>query len=392
MVKSKQPAQKKSVEKYQQKVSVQLAKKQALEMPIFSQGVVEARTKIRLLPEVAGKIIDVSPNWENGGFFRKGEVFFGIESHNYQNQLAKAEASVARAKNSLTQEQGMAFVAKKNWESRKKKTENIAAKSLALREPQLASAKAQLEAAKADVLSARRNLEKTQMKAPFDGILLKKSADIGQYISAGQQLAEFYAIDTAEIRVPLTEAQLTFLDISRIDESMSISADINYTVESETLQLKGFMTRTEGLLDSLTKVLYAVIEIPDPYALQNDSVVPLRLGSFVEVSISGRKLDDIFVLPRRALRAGNKVWVVDENNILLSRDVKLLPLRKEEIYVYEGLADQEKVVVGGMVDPIEGKVVIPVVKQEETVVTEPAIESITETVRAEAESNIKVDD
>lgn len=363
MIQSKKLPQRMEVEKYQQKVSVQLAHKQELAMPIFSQGVVEPRTKIRLLPEVAGEIIKVSPKWENGGFFRQGEVFLEIEDYNYQNQLAKAEANVARSQSSLTQEEGLAFVARQDWERRNTKTDNAAAKALALREPQLAAAVSQVDAAKADVVSAQRSLEKTKITAPFDGILLKKSADIGQYIAAGQILAEYYSVDVAEVRVPLTEAQLIFLDVARIDKKMKIPVEISYSVENETIHLQGHLSRTEGLLDALTKVLYAVIEIQDPYALKNEAAVPLRLGSFVEVSIKGKNLQNIFVLPRRSLRAGNKVWVVNAKNILELRAVKLLPLRENDIYIYAGLSENEQVVVGGLIDPIEGKRVVPVLKE-----------------------------
>lgn len=342
-----------------QKVEVVSVVSRSVVVPVFSQGVVEPRTGIRLLPEVTGEIVSVSPQWENGGYFRKGERFLQIDELNYKNQLEKAQAALVRADGNLVQEQGVADVARKDWEKRDPATDNSAARSLALREPQLASARAQVDASRAEVDAARRSLKKTRLVAPFDGILAKKGADIGQYVAAGQLLAEFYGIDVAEVRVPLTEAQTAFLDLAPVGRRMRIPVRLFYQVESGVQETSGTLVRTEGLLDPVTKVLYAVIEVKDPYGLRKKQQHPLRLGSFVRVEIPGRKVDNIFVLPGKALRTGNRLWVVDNENRLVKRDVAVLPVQGEEIYISAGLTAGERVVTGSMVDPIEGKVVAP---------------------------------
>ena len=159
------PAEKKAREQFVSQVQVQTVAFESLTIPILSQGVVAARTQTRLLSEVSGKVIRVSPKWVNGGFFRKGEEILQIEDYDYKNQLAKAKAQLASAKSALIQEQGHAYVAKEDWQRRNANSDNKAAKALALREPQLESARTQVEAAKTDLISAQQRLIKTSIKA-----------------------------------------------------------------------------------------------------------------------------------------------------------------------------------------------------------------------------------
>ena len=352
---SNKPAAKKTQEKFISQVQVETVHFEDLTIPVLSQGVVTARTKIRLLNEVPGKIVKVSKKWVNGGFFKKGETLLQIEDYVYQNQLAKARANVASTKSALVQEQGYAYVAKQDWERRHKKDSNPASKALALREPQLASAKTQYEAAKADVTTAKQQLFKTTVKAPYDGLVSGKEADVGQYISTGQLLAEFHAIDYVEIRLPLTGQQLGLLDLPAIGETSDIPVRLALKVGDVTSQWIGQFVRTEGILDEATKVLYGVVEIQDPYGLNKLVKKPLRIGSFVEATIESKALNNVVVLPRNVLRAGNILWLVDENDYLMTRRVITLPTRGNDIFVVDGLNEGERVVIGGIAEAVEGR-------------------------------------
>ena len=338
-----------------------------LSLTVTANGVVTARTEAKLLSEVLGQVISVSDKWHDGGFFKAGETFFQLEKHQYENQLIRARASVAQTHSAYAQEQGQALVAKKEWNRRKSKEADEASRSLALREPQLASAKAQYDAAIAELDAAEFNLSKTTIVAPFDGIVLKKSADIGQFVNAGQLLGEFYAVDYAVIRIPLTETHQYLIDLPNLLDKSRNPVEVVFLGREGKQRHQGFFTRTEAILDEVTKVLYGVIEVADPYGL--NALLPqepLRIGSYVEVSIPGREIGNLAVLPKRSLRRGNMVWIVDDENILRLKPIKLLPNDDGRSIAYDGFDDDVKyIVVGSVGFASEGKhVSVNVISEE----------------------------
>lgn len=363
MQKSVPPVASKAAEEKLQEIPYVELKPETVTIPVLTQGLVEPRTKIKLLSEVNGRIIDAAANWVNGGFFRKGEHLLQVEDYYYKNQLARAKATLAQAKSGLIQEEGFSYVAKKEWEKRNSETDNTAAKSLALREPQLESMKAQFEAASDDVISAENLFSKTRISAPFDGVVANKMVDVGQNISAGYAVADLYAIDVVEIRVPLTESQQAFLNLPALNQTAKISAKIKYNTQNGIDKWQGYLVRTEGVLDPVTKVLNGVVQIKDPYGLNKTVKNPLRLGAFVEIELEGKKIDNIYVIPRRLLYTGNVIWLIDSKNKLYSKPVKILPVREDNVYIYEGVNAGDRMVSEGVFGLIDGKLVKPVVAE-----------------------------
>lgn len=357
MISNREQPSKKAPEQTSHSVTVVAAQPQTLRIPLATQGVVEPRTRIRLLPEVNGKIISAAPAWVNGGFFHKGDVMLRIEDHAYQNQLSKARATLAQAQSTLTQEKALAYVAEKEWQQRDNKPENEASRDLALRKPQLEAARQQVASARADVASAEIALAKTRIRAPFDGIVSNKATDIGQVVSPGQLLAEFSAIDWVEVRVPLTERQRALLQLPGLTDSSPIEAHVNYITADTRHSFTGQLVRTEAMLDEVTKVLYGVIRIADPYGLSEDRPAELPIGAFVEVDVISRELNGVITIAQRLLRSGNRVWVADSDNRLQQRTVELLPVRGETVYVAGGLKTDDRIITSSIVDAHEGTVV-----------------------------------
>lgn len=336
-------------------VNVQQLEAQSRSVNVNANGVVTARTKARLLPEVSGLVVKVSPKWRNGGFIKKGEVLLQIEKAQYLNQVSRAKASVAQTKSVYVQEQGLAEVAKKEWERRKRSDANESSKALALREPQLASAKSQYDAALSTLEAEKLRLAKTTIRAPFDGIVQNKSADIGQFVSVGQLLAEFSAVDYAEIRIPLTQSNQQLIELPGLKDSGKLAVKVILQNDQELLQYQGYLSHTEAVLDQVTKVLYGVVIVQDPYQLNKKGISPLRLGAYVSVEIPGKTIDNLYVLPPQTLRHGNKVWVVDDENVLQSVPVKLLNNYDGEVIVSQGLSGKPGVVVGSVGQALLGK-------------------------------------
>ncbi len=326
--------------------------KQDLQVTVRAQGMVVPRTETTLIAEVSGQVIEVAPVFLAGGFFLKGELLLRIDDRNYRSQVKRAEAAVAAARSGLAQEKGRGHVAKQDWlkRSNARKVSNEA-KALALRQPQLVDAEANLASALADLERARNDLQRTIIRAPYDGLVREKRVDIGQYVNASVDLGVTFAIDRAEIRLALAENKLPYL---HLPDAFNKTAEHGYPkvllssqVDDQKSEWHARLVRTEGVLDERSRVLFVVAQAEDPYGIRRASseadFKPLRIGTFVAAEIEGRLMKNLVKLPRHILRTGNKLWVIGSDNQLEERKVKILRTGGELIYVSSGLESGDKV-------------------------------------------------
>jgi len=330
---------------------------------VIADGTVSPRTESTLIPEVAGRVIEISPEFREGGFFEEDDVLLRIEPRDYELALATSEAQVAEAKAALEQELALAEVVKNDWKELGKP-----APDLGLRKPQIAAAEAALQSALAQLERARVDLDRTWIRAPYAGRVLEKSVDVGQFVSVGTVLARIYAVDYAEIRLPLSNRQLEFIDLPerfRDDPTdnppagppVSIEADIGRTA----YQWLGRLVRVEGAIDTRSRELFVVAQVDDPYARGPAGRPPLRIGQFVTARIQGRTLEDVFVLPRAALREGDDVLIVDEDSRLQRRTVNVVWSDTDHVVIDEGLEDGDVVTLTSLSIAAGGTPVLPTI-------------------------------
>jgi len=312
-------------------------------------GTVTPRTQTTLVSEVTGQIIEVAENFVSGGFFKQGDLLLRIDDRNYKAELKRAQSAIAAARTKVTQEQGQADYARRTEAMRP----DQAATDLALRKPQLAEAKANLEFAIADLEKRQGDLDRTIIRAPYDGMIKTKLSDVGQFVSGGTGLAEIFAVDSVEVRLPLPDRELPHVDLDS-SPRVQLSAELG-----DEIQIwHGEIVRTEGVFDEKSRVLYAVARVDDPYNRRGASwPYPLRVGTFVEASIVGRDVDNIVVLPRNVLRADNQVWTVGGNNELLPRQVSVLRADEDKVYIDGGLEGVSLVCLTTLENPLPGTVV-----------------------------------
>lgn len=313
-----------------------------LRIPVQAQGAVTPHRETTLISEVAGRILDVSPSFNAGGYVRKGEVLVRINESDYQANLLRAAATVESAEANLAQEKGRAEVAFKEWKQLPKNTRRSQdATDLYLRKPQLEQAEAQLLSARADLDKARDDLDRTVIRAPYDALIKSKRSDLGQYVSPGTPLAEVFSTDYAEVRLAIPQGKISYLDLPGVrgyPEGVEPPlVDLYTDISGDVTHWKARLVRTEGLVDERSRVLFVVARIEDPYALQVGESRPLRIGSFVKANIVGRQFENLVVLPRYVMRAGNQLWVVDDQLKLRNRKVSTLRTQGNEIYVTSGL-------------------------------------------------------
>ena len=341
-------------------VDVAVAVKETVTVEVQAQGTVNALRETSVMAEVSGRIIETADNFLVGGFVNEGDVLLRIDPRDYQTELLRAQAAVESAESNLVQEKGRAEVALREWKKLPSGSQRSQeAKDLYLRKPQLELAEAQLLAAMADLNTARDRLERTIIKAPYNAVIRAKHSELGQFVGAGAKLLDVFSVDQAEIRLPIPQSKLGYLalpGVKGLSEHKPI--DLYTDVAGEVKHWPATLHRTEGVFDDRSRSLYAVARIDDPYALKNPGREPLRLGTFVNASITGRDFDDIVVLPRYILRAGNNLWVVDENNILRNREVSVLRTGDDEIFVTAGLEDGERVSLTSVDASLSGSEVV----------------------------------
>lgn len=313
-----------------------------IRIPIQAQGTVSPVRKTSIISEVKGRIIEVSDNFNVGNFAREGDVLLRIDPRDYQTNLLRAQAAVASAKSSLAQEEGQAAVAKREWQKLPKNSQRSQqAKDLYLRIPQLELATAQVLAAMADLNTARDNLERTIITAPYDALIRSKHSDLGEYVAPGSTLADIFSVDYAEVRLAIPQSKLAYLDLPGLEGYRGIESTVDlYTdVSGDVNHWSAQLHRTEGVFDERSRVLFTVVRIEDPYALQGSTAhsLPLRFGTFVNANISGKTFEKLVSLPRHILRPGNLVWIVDKDMKLQNRKVTILRTGGDSIYVSAGL-------------------------------------------------------
>ena len=325
---------------------------------VKAQGSVTPRTQTTLISEVSGLITEVSAAFVAGGFFSKGDVLVRIDDRNYRAEVKRAQAAVRAAETNVTRETGLADYAREDWERAQSVLRSSkAATDLAMRKPQQAEALASLEFAKADLEKREGDLDRTVIRAPYDGMVREKRADIGQFVNSGSPLAVTFSVEVAEIRLPLPDSQLPYLNLDEHElvqgrgPGVVLSANIGGQLNS----WQGRIIRTEGIFDERSRVLYLVAQIDDPYNRYSQKWQhSLRMGTFVEAAIEGEQLDNVIRLPRTALRRDNKIWTVSDNDTLRPVTVEIAHADEQSVLIRSGLISGQLICLTVPENPFPG--------------------------------------
>ena len=330
-------------------VEVQVAEATRHTYRIQSQGTALPRTSIRLVSEVSGKVVSVAESFDVGQIFAKGDVLLKIDSRDYELSLAQARSQVAQAVLRVQIEEKEAEVVRREWQLLNKGEPT----GLQAREPHVAQARAALKAALATEEAAKRNLNRCEIRAPFDGMVARAGVRPGQFAALGTPLGELFATDVAEVRLPLSATDLRFIDLPKPGPTVALGQAPKVTLSGRGAEWVGRVVRSEGTVDPLNRMVYVVAQITDPYGLANDTVAPLRSGMFVRASIEGRTQENVIVLPRHALRGRNQVWIVSENKLTF-RTVKVAFADAKQVIVTGGIQPGEQVVVSLLAAVVDG--------------------------------------
>ncbi len=319
-----------------------LVQKRSVRIPIYSRGVTRPATEISLVAEATGAVVAVDENFSSGGFFKAGDVLVRVDPTRFELNVIKKQSAVDKALLVVQETQAQAKVAQRGQRKN--------ASQYALQKPQLKNAKSQLAAAEADLELAKHMLEKTYIRAPFDGRIKSTRVGVGQYLRKEEALATVYALDRMEVRLPISDVQLGLMETAfthlKQGQALNTPAILSGRYAGRRYTWQGSVVRAEGARDD-NRLLYVIAQVQDPYDPAHKRP-PLEPGMFVEVEIRGREQSDIVALPRKALHGHNQVWTVDKDQRLYVRDVQVLYRGKQTVYISDGLKDGEQIALSNL--------------------------------------------
>jgi RND family efflux transporter MFP subunit len=347
-------------------VRVVAADPQPIRLRVHSQGTVSPNTESVLIPEVSGRVVWMSPSLVNGGYFEQGAELLRLEAGDYRSALDRSQANLTRAKAEYEHAR-FEYQRLKSLEERKLTSRSQMENSLRA----YRVAEASLNDAKAAFEQASRDLTRTTLRAPFNGLVRSESVDIGQFVSRGASIATLYASDQAEVRLPIADRQLAFLNLPvghrgelPLDEQPAVTLSAEYA--GRKLTWHGRIVRTEAQIDTATRMVHVIARVTN-----ESQEAPLSVGLFVNADIEGLLVEDIVVLPRTALRNGNRVLVVDEEDRLRYREIEPLRLYRDEVLIRAGLSAGDRVCLSPLQTAIDGMPVNPVIDGTTTEPTDP---------------------
>jgi RND family efflux transporter MFP subunit len=354
-------------------VSVEVINYQPMTFDVNSYGVVNAKYMTEIVAQVSGEIIYLDPNFVKGGFVKKGEILAKVDPSDYQSSLLDAQANIASSQASLVQERANAEVAIREWAD----ITNREPTDLSLRKPQLAQELAKLKSAEASLNRAKRDLERTIIRAPYDALIDGREIGLGSFVSKGTPIGKVLNTDIAEVRLPIADKEMQYLAAKGVNANVNLSGQFAGSKQVWS----GKIVRSEGVVDNKSRMTYLIAEINDPYGLTTDKN-ELRYGTYVTAQIEGIQVGNVAVVPRHLVVNG-AVAIMDADRTLKYKPVTVIRQVGANVVITDGLESGMQLITSALDYPTDGmKVALP---EDRVLQKEPVAEDDTELAMEEGE-------
>ena len=321
---------------------------------VQAMGTVVPAKEIVLESRVSGEIVALHPQFTVGGFLEKGSEVLRIDPLDYELAVTLAAARVKDSESILKVAEEEAAAAVEEWRLLySNKPENAEIPALVAKEPQLEAARAKLAAEKADLRKAQLDLARTRIKAPFNAIVREKFVDIGSQVSGQEQLAELIGTDVYWIQASIPVDRLNWITIPRQSTETGSKVRIFHRNDYEH---SGTVIKLLGDLEQEGRMARVLIEVRDPLGLRpkEKTQLPLLIGEYVRLEISGRQLNNVYRIPRTALRDNTRIWVASSADTLKIREVDILWRDSETVLFRDGLQPGDRLIVSELPTPVDG--------------------------------------
>jgi len=333
---------------------------------VTAYGPVVAAREVSIKPQVGGRVVDLHPDLSQGGHLMEGDQLIVIDPSDYEIALNQRKAEFEEAQFEFEVEQGRQLVAEREWEQLRKDLPGAEVNNqLVLRKPHRKLTEAMLDKAQSAIEQAELDLARTQITAPFNGMVVKESVEVGQVVDRGDEVCTLVGSDEFWVRATVPMGDLKWITLPKDGKPGS---KVVVTADSGTLSASwdGEVTRLLSDLDPNGRMARILIRVPDPLGMKQEDpeFVPLLLGSYVQVEIEAGVLDDVLAIPRNALRRDDRIWVVDKNHELQIREAEVLWTQQETVLVSNALEAGETLVVSDLRSALPGMKVEPQVTGE----------------------------
>jgi RND family efflux transporter MFP subunit len=323
---------------------------------VTGDGIVMPAQQVTLRPQVTGRLVKVSDNVVPGGIVKAGQKLMAVDYRDYEILVRQRQSDVANAVKNLKVEQGSQAIAQQEYELLGE-TISEEDRELVLREPQLASAQAAEESAKAALQKAELDLARCDIIAPFNAIIQDKQADLGATVSVNTNLMTLIGTDEAWIEVKVWIDKLKWLTIPHQNGDSGSKVKIyNILAWGADRYRTGRVIRLIGELETQGRLARLLVAVDDPFCLkpENRDLPQLLMGSYVSAEIQGKTLTSVFPIKWSHVRGeNNKVWIMDDENKLEIRPVKVVFRDGDQVYINEGLSEGENLVITDIAAPVE---------------------------------------
>ncbi|WP_372762368.1 efflux RND transporter periplasmic adaptor subunit [Pseudoalteromonas sp.] len=345
----KTPPEQKPLQDTRPLVSTQSVQLDTLTLDVTSYGIVKAKDETVLIAQVGGQVIAVADQFVAGAFVKQGDILARIDANDYEADLIEAQAGLAQASSALEIERAQAHVAQAEWERIKSDSSDAIASELYLRKPQLAEKMARYRSAQASVKRAKRNLERTYIRAPYDAIIKQRDISLGSVVNQGSRLGELSATSVAHIRLPVADSELQYLPNGGLGANVTLSAQY----AGKLTHWPATIIRSEGVIDAKSRMSYLVAQFSKPYSAPSQ---PLRFGSYVNASIEGRTISDAISVPHHLVK-NNKIAVLNDNLTLSFKTLDIVREHNGRVIAQGGLVEGEQLITSALEYPSEGMAV-----------------------------------
>lgn len=335
---------------------------QRLRVP--AHGQVIAARRLNLSPEVSGRIVELNPAFETGARLRAGTLVCRIDPQDYEIDIALKEAALQKAQAALEIEQGQQRIAQSEWEMYQKdnsrRADNdrinagITSADLVLRKPELQQAQAEVENARAALKQAHLNLQRTEIRLPFDALVVDESIEVGSYVSAQGEIATLVGTDKFWITATLPVEDLQWVEMNEDGDNLDMQVRVHLPNSSHTR--RGQIVRLLGNLSDKGRMAQILVAVEDPLHLQQSAQKrnPLLLRTYLQLDLPGKEVAGVIALPRATVHNGNQVWIATPDGTLEVREIEPLRRTRDKIYIQDGLDSGEKVITSTLAYAIDG--------------------------------------
>jgi len=324
------------------------------QVTVAAMGSVIPAKEITLKTRVPGEVQAIHPEFVEGGFIRAGDKVLKIDAKDYELAIARKESAVVNAQYALQVEMGFQDVARQEWSLLyPERTANAQEEDLALRKPHLAKARSDLAAAHAELEQARLSLARTDIFAPFNSIVRSTHVNVGSQVSTQDPLAQLVGTDEYWIQVSLPAERLEWIHIPRTIAEEGASVTISYRGN----QRQGRVARLLSDLETDGRMARILVSVKDPLGLKaktRESAPSMLIGEYVRVVVQGKRLTDVYRIPRSALRDNSTIWILADDDTLTILPVETVWRDADYVLMKNGIVPGQRLIVSDLSAPVDG--------------------------------------